>query len=168
MSIESVMPSNHLTLCHFLLFLPSIFPSIRVFSSELTHWVDFHESSSAPQFKSLNSSALSLLYDLTLTSIHDCSSALSLLYDLTLTSIMTWPSHLFITFVSKVMPLLFNMLSRFFIAFLPRNKLFCNFMTAVTIHSYFGAKEYKICHYFHFFPLFAIKWYNLIWSVSNI
>ena len=35
-SIESVMPSNHLILCHPLLFLPSIFPSIRVFSSELT------------------------------------------------------------------------------------------------------------------------------------
>ena len=35
MSIESVMPSNHLILCHSLLLLPSIFPSIRVFSSEL-------------------------------------------------------------------------------------------------------------------------------------
>ena len=35
MSIESVMPPNHLILCHPLLFLPSIFPSIRVFSSEL-------------------------------------------------------------------------------------------------------------------------------------
>ena len=35
MSIESVMPSNHLILCHLLLLLPSIFPSIRVFSSEL-------------------------------------------------------------------------------------------------------------------------------------
>ena len=34
MSIRSVMPSNHLTLCHPLLLLPSIFPSIRVFSSE--------------------------------------------------------------------------------------------------------------------------------------
>ena len=34
MSIESVMPSNHLILCHPLLFLPSIFPSIRVFSKE--------------------------------------------------------------------------------------------------------------------------------------
>ena len=34
MSIESVMPSNHLNLCHPLLFLPSIFPSIRVFSNE--------------------------------------------------------------------------------------------------------------------------------------
>ena len=35
MSIESVMPSNHLILCHPLLFLPSIFPSIRVSSNEL-------------------------------------------------------------------------------------------------------------------------------------
>ena len=34
-SIESVMPSNHLTLCHPLLFLPSVFPSISVFSNEL-------------------------------------------------------------------------------------------------------------------------------------
>ena len=34
MSIESVMPSNHLILCHPLLFLPSIFPSVRVFSNE--------------------------------------------------------------------------------------------------------------------------------------
>ena len=38
MSTESVMPSNHLILCHPLLFLPSIFPSIRVFSKEPTHW----------------------------------------------------------------------------------------------------------------------------------
>ena len=36
MSIESVMPSNHLIFCHPLLLLPSVFPSIRVFSSELT------------------------------------------------------------------------------------------------------------------------------------
>ena len=36
MSIESVMPSNHLILCHPLFFLPSIFPSIRVFSNEST------------------------------------------------------------------------------------------------------------------------------------
>ena len=39
MSIESVMPSNHLILCHPLLLLPSIFPCIRVFSSELVHCI---------------------------------------------------------------------------------------------------------------------------------
>ena len=55
------------------------------------------------------------------------------------------------TSVSKVMSLLFNMLSRFVIAFLPRSKLSFNFMAAVTNCSYFGAQENKICHCFHFF-----------------
>ena len=103
MSIELVMPSNHLILCHPLLFLPSIFPSIRVFLNEsvlcirwLKYWsfgfsistsneyselISFRmdwlglfavqgtqESSPTPQFKSINSSALSFLYSPTLTS----------------------------------------------------------------------------------------------------
>ena len=84
MSIE--MPSNHLTLCHPLLFMPSIFPSIRVFSNESAlhirvpkYW-NFSISPSneysglisfriTPQFKSINSPALSLLYSSTLTSV---------------------------------------------------------------------------------------------------
>ena len=105
MSIESVMPSNHLILCRPLL-LPSIFPNIRVFSNESAlcirwpkywsfsfnispsnensglisfrmDWLDLLavqgtlESSPTPQFKSINSSALSFLYSPTLTSIHD-------------------------------------------------------------------------------------------------
>ena len=58
------------------------------------------------------------------------------------------------TFVCKVMSLLFNTVTRFFIAFLPRSKQASfNFMAAVTICSDFGAQENKICHYFHFFPL---------------
>ena len=106
MSIESVMPSNHLILCHPLLLLPSIFPSIRVFSKESAlhirlpkywsfsfsnrpsnaysglisfrmDWLDLLavqgplESSPTPQFKTINSSALSFLYSPTLISIHD-------------------------------------------------------------------------------------------------
>ena len=102
MSIESVMPSNHLILCHSLLLLPSIFPSIRVFSSESVlhirwpkYWscsnslsneysglISFRidklacllavqDSSPAPQFESISSLALSLLYGPTLTSIQD-------------------------------------------------------------------------------------------------
>ena len=55
------------------------------------------------------------------------------------------------TFVSKVMCLLFNMLSRFVIYFLPWSKSL-NLMAAVTVHSDFGAQENKICHCFHFFP----------------
>ena len=103
MSIESVMLSNHLILCHPLLFLPSIFPSIRVFSNESVlpirwpnywsfnfsislsneysglisfkmDWLDLlavQESSPIPQFKSINSLALSFLYGPTVTFIHD-------------------------------------------------------------------------------------------------
>ena len=95
MSIESVMPSNHLILCFPLLLQPSIFPSIRVFSNESAHHIrwpnywtfcfslslsneysacsprDSQESSPTPQFKSINSSALSFLYGPTLTCIHD-------------------------------------------------------------------------------------------------
>ena len=51
MSIESVMPSNHLILCHHLIFLPSIFPSIRVFSSELAlhiRWPKYYSFSISP------------------------------------------------------------------------------------------------------------------------
>ena len=54
-------------------------------------------------------------------------------------------------FVSIVMSLL-NMLSRFVIAFVLRNK-YLNFMAALAICSDFGAQENKICHYFHCFPI---------------
>ena len=68
---------------------------------------DSQESSPAPQFKSINSSALNFLYSLTLTSIHDY-----------------WENQNIgrQTFVSKVMSLFFNMLSRLVIAFFPRSK----------------------------------------------
>ena len=64
-------------------------------------------SSPTPQFKSITSSALSFLYGPTLTSIHDY-----------------WKNHSLdeTTFVGKVMSLLFNMLSRLVITFLPRSK----------------------------------------------
>ena len=61
------------------------------------------------------------------------------------------------TFVSKVMSLLFNMLCRFFIAFLSKSKNLFNFMAAVTIHSDFGAQENKIFHCFHFLS-FYLPW----------
>ena len=53
------------------------------------------------------------------------------------------------TFVSKEMCLLFNMLSRFVIAFLPMKKASFNIMAAVTICSDIGTQEHKVCHYFH-------------------
>ena len=57
------------------------------------------------------------------------------------------------TFVTKVMFLLFDMLSTFVQAFLARSK-HLNFMTAVTVHSEFGDQENKICHPFHFFSMY--------------
>ena len=136
-------PSNHLILCHPLL-LPSIFPSIRVFSNELAlhirwpkywsfsftirssneysglislDWLvwspccprDSQKSSPAQLFESIDSSVLSLLYGPTLTSIHKY-------WKKKIIALTIW------TFVVKVMSLLFNMLSTFVIAFLPRNK----------------------------------------------
>ena len=136
------MPSSHLILCHPLPLPPSIFPSIRVFSNDSVlcikwpkywtfsfsispsneylrliffriDWIDLlavqgtQESSPTPQFKSISSSALSLFYDSTLTSIHGYWKNIAL---------TRW------NFVGKVMPLLFNMLSRLVIAFLSRSK----------------------------------------------
>ena len=53
------------------------------------------------------------------------------------------------TFVGKVMSLLFIMVFRFVIAFLLRSKCL-NFIVTVTVYSFFGAQENKICHCFHF------------------
>ena len=103
---------------------------------------DSQESSPAPQFYSISSLVLSLLYGPTLTSVHDY-----------------WKNHRFdyMTFASKMMSLLFNTLSRFIIVFLPKSKIF-NFMVVVTVSSDFGAQENEICHCFHFFPFY------LLWS----
>ena len=58
------------------------------------------------------------------------------------------------SFAGKVMPLLFNMVSRLVIAFLPRGKHLFNFMTAITICSDFGAPKNKVCQCFHCFPIY--------------
>ena len=69
LSIESEMPSNHLILCHPLLFLPSIFPSIRVFPNELAHlirWPKYWSFSISPSkdYSGLTSLALTGLISL--------------------------------------------------------------------------------------------------------
>ena len=61
------------------------------------------------------------------------------------------------TFVNKVMSLLFNMLSRFVIAFLPRSQVSFNFMAVVTVHNDFRAQENKVSLFPFFLVLFAIK-----------
>ena len=79
-------------------------------------------------------------------------------------------SSTWLTFVGKVMSLLFNMLSRLVIAFPPRSKCL-NFMAAIIICTDFGAQEYRVSHCFHCFPhLFAMKWWGRMprfWVFGN-
>ena len=58
------------------------------------------------------------------------------------------------TFVGKVKPLLFNMLFRFRRKFSSKEQASFNFMAAVTIYSGFGSPKDKVCHYFHYFPIY--------------
>ena len=70
-----------------------------------------------------------------------------------------WKNHSFDNrdLVSKVMSLLFNMLSRFVISFSSKEQASFNYMAPVTTCSDFGAQENKICHCLHFSPLFPMK-----------
>ena len=143
MSLEPVMPSNHLILCRPLLFLPSIFPSIRVFSNESAlhirwakYWSFSFSISPSNEYLGLISFRIDW-FDLlavqgtlknfflhhSLKASFLCCSAffmvqLSHPYMTTGKSIALTIS----TFVGKVMSLLLNMLSRFVITFLPRSK----------------------------------------------
>ena len=142
-SIESVMPSSHLILCHPLLLPPSIFPSIRVFSNEEAlgirwpkYWSFRFSISPSSEYSGLISFRIDWLDLLavqgTLKSLlQRHSSKASVLQHSAL--FMVQLSHPYLTtgktvaltiwtFVSRVMSLLFNMRSRFFIALLPRSK----------------------------------------------
>ena len=143
MSFKLVMPSNHLILCHPLLLLPSIFPSIRVFSKEsVLHirwpkywWFNFSigpfsEYSGLISFKIDWFDLLAAQRTLKSLPQHHSSTALILLRS---AFFIVQLSHPFMTtgktialtrrtFVGKVTSLLFNMLSRLVITFLPRSK----------------------------------------------
>ena len=143
MSIEMVMPSNHLIFCRPLLLLSSIFPSIRVFSNESAlrirwpkYWSFRFNISPSNEYSRLISFRVDW-FDLpavqgTLKSLlqHHSSKA-SILWHSALFIVQL--SHLYITtgktraltrwtFVGKVMYLLFNILFRYVITFLPRSK----------------------------------------------
>ena len=143
MFIESVMPSNHLILCHPFLLLPSIFPSIRVFSNESVlhiRWPKYcsfsfniSPSNEHPGLISFRMDWLDLLaVQGTLKSLlQDHSSKASILrcsafFKVQLSHPYTTTGKTIAltrrTFVDKVMSLLFNMLSRLVITFLPRSK----------------------------------------------
>ena len=172
MWIESVIPSNHLILCRPPL-LPSIFPSIRVFSNESAlhirwpkYWsfsFNISPSNEHPGPISFRIDWLDLLaVQGTLKSLlQHHSSKVSILGHSAFFIVqlsrpyMTTGKTIALTrrtFVGKLRSLLFNMLSRLVLTFLPRSKRL-NFMAAITICSDFEAPKNKLSHYFHCFPI---------------
>ena len=160
------------------LLLPSIFPSIRVFSNEsvlrsgdqsigasvsasvlpmnIQHWFPLRlvGSPCSPR-DSQESSPTPTPTPTQFKSIS--SSVLSLLYGPSLTSIHDYWKTIVLTrcsFVCKVMSLLFNMLARFVKDFLPRTKHLFNFKAPITICSDFTAQDNKVSHCFHCFPIY--------------
>ena len=145
MPIESVMLSNHLTLCHLLLLLPSVFPSITVFSNESAlcirwpkYWSFSFNLSPSIEHSGLISFRMDRLDHLavqgTLKSLlQQHSSKASILRCSAFFIVQLSHPYMTIvktialsrwTFVSKVMSLFFNTLSRFVIAFLSKSKCF--------------------------------------------
>ena len=137
------MPSNHLILCHPLLLLPSIFPSIRVFPSESVlciRWPKHWSFSSSISPSNESSGLISFRIDwLDLLAVQ--RTLKSLLQHHSSKASILWHSAFFIvhlshpymtprktialtrqTFVGKVMSLILNILSKLVIAFLPRRK----------------------------------------------
>ena len=142
-TIKSVMPSNHLILYHPLFLPPSIFPSIRVFSNKSTlhmrwpkYWTFSFSISPSKEHPGLMSFRIDWLDLLAVQGIlksllqHHSSKASILQGSVFFTVQLSHPymttgktiALTRCTFVSKVIPLLFNMLSRLVITFLPRSK----------------------------------------------
>ena len=185
MSIKSVMPSNHLILCLPLLLLPSIFPSIRVFSKESalrirwpTYWSFSFSISPSNEYSGLISFRMdwfdflavwgilkNLLQHNLKASIFQCSA-----------SFMVQLSHPYMTtgktidltlrtFLGKVMSFLFNTLSRFVIAFLPKSKCFLISWLQSPSGEILEPKKIKSVNCFHFFQIYLSKWCDwLPWS----
>ena len=188
MSIELMKPSNHLILCRPLLLLPLIFPSIRVFSNEsVLHsrwpkdWSFSFSSSPSNDYSGLMSFKIDWL-DLpavqeTLKSLlQNHSSKVWILQRSVF--FMGKLSHPYMTtgktraltrqtFVGKVTSLLFNILFRFVIAFLPRSK--CLLISWLQSLSAVILEAEKIKSLFPLFPhLFAMKWWDQMpWSFTR-
>ena len=143
MSIESVMPSDHLILCQPLFLLPSILPSIRIFSNESAvhiRWPKYSSFSFSIGLSNEYSGLISFRVDwFDFLAVQGTLKSL-LQHHSSIASIL-WPSAFFMvqlshsyvttektialtiqTFLDKVMPLIFNTLSRFVIVILPRSK----------------------------------------------
>ena len=173
-SIKSVMPSSHLILCRPLLLLPPIPPSIRVFSNESAlhmRWPKYWSFSFSiippkeiPGLISFRMDWVNLLaVQGTLKSLLLLHSSKASILRHSLFFIVQF-SHPYMTtgkiitltrwsFVGKVMSLLFNILSRLVITFLPRSKWFLISWLQSPSAVISGAQENKVCHCFHYFPI---------------
>ena len=186
MSTESVMPSNHLILCHQLLLLPSIFPSIRVFSNESVlcirwpeYWSFSFKISPSNEYSGLISFRMDWLDLLAVQGTlkhllqHHSSKASILQHSAFFTVKLSHPSMTTGTAVAltrwtsfgKVISLLFNMLFRLVITFLPRSKhLLISWLQSPSAVILEPPKNSLTL--FPLFPhLFAVKWWDQIpWS----
>ena len=177
MPSESVMPSNYFILCRPLLFLPSIFPSTRVFSNESVlciRWPKYGSFSinisPSNEYSGLISFRMDWLGLLavqgTLKSLlQHHSSKVSVLWHSAF--FMVQLSHPYMTtgktialtrwaFVGRVMSLLFNMLSRLDIAFLSRSKcLLISWLQSSTAVILEHPPQKKVSHCFHCFPIYS-------------
>ena len=169
------MASNHLILCHPLLLLPSIFPSIRVFSNEWAlcimqpkYWSFSFSISPSSEYSGLISFRIDWLDLLavqgTLKSfLQHYSSKASILWCSAFFMVQLSYQYMttgkavaltICTFVSKVMSLIFNMLSRFVIAFFPRSKCLLISWLQSPSTVILETKKSEFCHCFHFFPIY--------------
>ena len=168
------MPSNHLILCYSLLFLPSIFPSIRVFSNEsvlCTRWPKYWSFSYSISPSNEYSGLISFRIDwIDLLAVKETlkgllqhhSSTPSILQH---SAFMVQLSHPYTTtgktialtqwtFINKVMSLFFNMLSRLAITFLPRSKCLSILWLQSPSAVIFEPPKNEISHCFHCFPIY--------------
>ena len=185
MSIESVIPSNHLILCRPLLLLPSIFPSIRVFSDESAlciRWPKYWSFSFSISLSNEYSRLISFRMDWfdllavqgTLKSLLQHHSSKASIFQCSAYFIvqlshpnMTTGKTIALTrwtFVDKVMSLLFKMLSSLVITFLPRSKCLLNSWLQSPSAVNLEPRKIKSVTV-SIISLFAMKWWDLmLWS----
>ena len=167
-SLLKLMPFNHLVLCHPLILLPSIFPSIRVFSNKLDpriswpkYWSFSFSISTSNKYSGLISFRIDwfnlLVVQWTLKSLLQHHSLKAWILQCSAFSVVHL-SHLYMTagktvaltirtFVGKVISLIFNTLPKFVIAFVQGIFYFHDCSDV-------GAQENKVCHCFHCFPFY--------------
>ena len=163
------MPSNHLILCRPLLLLPSIIPSIRVFSNESAlhirwpkYWSFSFNISPSNEYPGLISFRIAVQGTLKSLLQHHSSKASILRHSAFFIVQLSHP-HMTTgktialtrrTFVGKVISLLLNMLSRVVITFLPRSKrLLISWLQSPSAVILEPPKN-KVCHCFHCFPIY--------------